>query len=284
MRILISYCLILSLAVGLHSGWGIARGAEIPRDHHPWGRFDPGTWSLVREVTQTFDEEGAVTLTSIADKRTTLLEVGKDGVRLKRDVVHDVAGKQYDGEPETLKEGFHGELVLQGLKIKEAASEHVVIEGRKIACYVLQLEFSGPASKTVTKIYYCSKVAPYVLKRESVTSDLEGKNVQSETTIDVVALDMPYRVLAEIQDAAYVKTVIRQPKGTTTTFAVTSSHVPGGVIWRGSKELDQAGRLIRRSLLELVDYGLEPEPERTGVFPFRRRGIFFRQTFPVRKP
>lgn len=236
---------------------------------------------MIRVVKETLNEKGSVTSTSIIDKRTTLLDVQKDGLRLGFDVIYEVRGRRFQLDPETLKEGFHGELVSQDLKIREAENQHVVIEGRKIPCHILELEFSGPASKTVTKIYYSNTVKPYVLKRHSVTTDLKGNNSRSETTVSVVALNMPHKVLAEIQNTAHVVTVTKHPKGTTTTWAVTSTDVPGGVIWNASKELDKTGRLIRRSTLELVDYGSEPEPEPVGLFSRRRRGIF--RTFPLRQ-
>jgi hypothetical protein len=85
---------------------------------------------------------------------------------------------------------------------------------------------------------------------------------------------MPCKVLAEMQNAAFVKTVTRHPKGTTTTWAATSTAVPGGVVWHSSKEVDKEGHLTLRSTLELVDYGLELEPDRTGLFGRKRRGLF----------
>jgi hypothetical protein len=271
---LISFCLTVLLSVGPPSGSGLVHAQRISPECHPWGRFKPGAWRLARVVKEEIDRKGLVTPTSIIDTRTTLLDVEEDGVTLEADVVHEVAGKRFRRQPETLKEGFHGELLSPDLKIKETGNAEVVIEGRKISCKVLQLEFSGPASKTVTDVYYSPAVAPYVLKRQSVTSDLKGDNSRSETTIEVVALDMPCKVLAEIQNTAFVKTVTKHSKGSTTTWAATSTAVPGGVVWHSSKELDNAGRVIRRSTLELVDYGLELEPQRTGLFGRRRRGIF----------
>ncbi len=227
---------------------------------------------------EEFDEKGLVTNKSITDKKTELKDVGENGVTLVREVKYWISGRQFSRDPETFKEGFHGELVSQGLKVKEAGSGHVVIEGRKIPCNILQLERVGPASKTVTTIYYSTTLAPYVLKRQSVTTNKANNNPPDEKTIYVMALDMPCKVLAEIQTAAYVKTVWKHAKGTTTTWAVTSQHVPGGVIWHASKELDKTGRLIRRSTLELVDYGLEPA--RPGLFGRPRRGIL--RKFPLR--
>ena len=221
---------------------------------------------------EEFDEKGHVTNKRITDMRTELKDVEKNGVTLVREIKYWVSGKLYLPDPKTFKEGFHGELVSQGLKVKEAGNGQVVIEGRTIPCNILRLERVGPASKTVTTIYYSTTLAPYVLKRQSVTTNLADDNSQEEKTIYVMALDMPCKVLAEIQTVAFVKTVWKHVKGTTTTWAATSEDVPGGVIWHASKELDKTGRLIRRSTLQLVDYGLEPA--RPGLFSRPRRGIF----------
>ncbi len=100
---------------------------------------------------------------------------------------------------------------------------------------------------------------PYVLKREGVTTSADGKTVRSETAVEVVALDMPVRVRGETRSGSYVKTVHRNLKGTVTTLAVLLSDVPGGVVSHSSKEVDKSGRLIRRSTLELLDCGTEPD-------------------------
>jgi hypothetical protein len=277
-RRLISFCLvlclILSLALGPACCAGLALAANIPREHDPWGHFEPGAWKRVRVVTEQLDDKGLV---SVTDKTTTLLNVEADGVTLEDEVVHEVAATRYPREPETIKLGFHGALLAEGLKVSDAGEGQVVIEDRKIPCSIIQLEVAGPVSKSVTKVYYSPEVAPYVLRRESVTTDLEGNNSRSETITEVVALDMPCKVLAETKNAVYVKTVVNHPKGTTTTWSASSPEVPGGVIWSSTKELDKSGRMIRRSTLELVDYGLELEPERDKLFERQRRGLLRRR-------
>jgi hypothetical protein len=46
--------------------------------------------------------------------------------------------------------------------------------------------------------------------------------------------------------------------------------VPGGIVSHSSKELDADGRLVRHSVLELVDYGSDPENDRSSVFGRKR--------------
>src|SRR5687768_12042599 len=55
---------------------------EIPRQHHAWARFAPGSWKLVRIVTENFDAQGRVTGASVTETRTTLKEAGVDGFTL----------------------------------------------------------------------------------------------------------------------------------------------------------------------------------------------------------
>jgi hypothetical protein len=276
-RFLVSSCLIcLPLLSVVLFPWesGLAEAAGISPEHDPWGHFEPGAWKKVRVETVRLDEDGIVTRT---DKTTTLLNVEDEGVTLEHEFVNERGGERSTSEPETVQVGFHGELLTEGLKVSNAGNAEVDIEGRKIACDILQVESSGPTGKTVTKVYYSSSVAPYVLRRESVTTDPEGTNSRVETTEEVVALQMPEKVLADFQKVAYVKTVVKHPKGSTTTWSATSTEVPGGVVRQASKVLDTAGHLIRTSTLELIDYGLELEPERKKLFEPLRRGLLRRR-------
>jgi hypothetical protein len=81
---------------------------------------------------------------------------------------------------------------------------------------------------------------------------------------------MPQRVLSEIKNAACIKTVQKTTKGLVTTLAMSSPEVPGGVVYQTTKETEKAGRLVRRSTLDLLNYGSHPETERTGLFGRKR--------------
>ena len=254
--------LALLLAMCLHQGSAPAQQADIAREHHPWGRFLPGAWKQVRVETETFDEKGTVTGKSTTEMETVLMKVDKDSVTLRVCKVVEVAGKQFETEPETYMQGFHGELANHGLKIKELEAGSASVNGRKIPCRVLQLESAAPTNKTLTTIHYSADVAPYVLRRDSETTDPEGQNTLGKTSLSVQELNMSWNV---------VKTVHEHPKGTITTWSFTSTAVPGGVICHSSKELDKNRRLVRRSTLRMTDYGLEPDQERTGLFGRKRR-------------
>jgi hypothetical protein len=272
-RPLLCQTLTLLLSFSLLAGVGRAQQTRISPRCHPWGRFQPGAWQLVRVATETLDENGQVAGTSVAERQTSLMKVEEDGVTLQVDVCVEVAGKRLGAEPRTVKLGFHGERAGADLKVAEGETGYVVIERQKIPCQILQLESAGPTSKTVTKVYYSAKVAPYVLKRESATTDLNGQTTLSEVSIDVVRLNMPHQVLSECKNAAFVEGVQKHAKGTVITLAFTSTDVPGGIVWHSCKELDKDGRLIRRSTLELLNYGLKSERGRLGLFGRKRPGL-----------
>jgi len=229
---------------------------------HPWGLFNPGAWKTVRVVTETLNEQGQVVSTSTTDTKTILVDLDNDGVTLEIQACIEVAGKRFRAEPQTVKQGFHGELVGPNLQVKGPIDAELSIEGQKIPCKSQQLESVVSNGKTVTKIYYSTTVAPYILKRESVTTDLEGKKELSQTTVEVTALNMPVEVLSEMKNVSQVKTVHNSPNGTVTTWADVLPEVPGGVVGNSSKETDKTGRLVRRSTLKLVDYGEDPEKGR----------------------
>jgi hypothetical protein len=265
---------IVLLAVGLVLACApaVAQESGITARFHPWGLFDPGAWKTVRVVTETLDERGQVVSTSTTDSKTTLVDIDNSAVTLEIQACVEVAGKRFEAESQTVKQGFHGELVGPNLTLKEPINGEVVIEGRKIPCKVQELESAAPNGKTVTTIYYSVTVAPYILKRESVTTDAESKNVLSETSVEVILLSMPLRLRGEIKSGIKVRTVHKNTNGTVTTLADVLPKVPGGVVASSSKEIDKAGHLVRRSTLELSDYSTDPDKDRSGMFRSKRAG------------
>ena len=217
--------------------------------HHAWARFQPGAWKVVRVVTETLDVQGLVSSTSTSETKTTLAKLNNDSVCLEVEVGIEVAGRQLDSQPQFINQGFHGELTGPGVAIKPASTSQVLIEDRQIDCQLQQVELTGPGSRTVENIYYSDLLPPYILKRASTTTDSAGQQWLGETTQEVLALDLPYKVLAETKTAACVRTVQRDLRGMIVSVSMTANDVPGGVVYQTSKETDKAGRLARRSTL-----------------------------------
>lgn len=244
-------------------------GSELTFHQHPWGRFCSGAWKLVRVTTESLSPQGQVTHASVTETKTTLLEVTASEVTLLVEVAVEVAGKKIQSEPQTVKQGVHGEVLVKGLQTKHVGQGNVTLDGIKIPCEIDQVEVVGATSRSVTRLFSSAEQMPFLLRRENVTTDLEGQQTLSRTDMEVLATDMPYVAADQIVSSAYVRTVYAHPGGTIITLAITSPDVPGGVISHSSKELDSQGVVVRRSTLELVDYNYRTEEDR-GIFGRRR--------------
>jgi hypothetical protein len=103
-----------------------------------------------------------------------------------------------------------------------------------------------------------------VLRREtSAEGAAEGKpqgDERNSSLVEVVALDLPQRVRGELKQASYIKTTHKLPQSLRVTLEVHCDDVPGGVAAHWSSETDAAGRVLRRSTLELIDYGVAAPP------------------------
>ena len=226
-----------------------------PRDLHVWGRFDPGTWKRVRILTETLNENGVVVDTTITETKTTLLRADAGRLALRIEATVDVAGRRFESPPQTVEYGYYGEAPSQRSETKFIGSEPLTIDGRQVQCEVRQVVATSADQKQVTRMYLSNDVEPFVLKRETTLLKTAGKSdSDQETQVEVIALDMPYRVLRDIKSAAYERTVQKTPRGTNITLDVTCVDVPGGIVARTSKEMNSQGQLVRRSTLELVDY------------------------------
>lgn len=256
---------------------GAAQDVGISTRHNAWARFQNGAWKLVRVSTETLDESGRAISTNVTETKTSLTRVEADGVVLEVELGVEIAGKQFDGLPQCVKQGFHGELVGGEVKFFPPAAAEVTIDDHKFECRKQQIEISGELGRTAVDVYYSDTLAPYILRRQSKTTDSADK-VVSETLSEVVALDMPQRVLTDIKSVACIKTVQKTSKGTVTTLAMSSPDVPGGVVYQTTKEADPTGRLVRRSTLELLSFGTRPEKERIGLFGRKRASRLHKST------
>ena len=233
----------------------------------------------MRITTESLDELGNVESTTVTEKRTHLKSVDRRHVQLKMAVTVQVADKTFDAPPQDIVESHFGEVNSKNIKIADLGEATTMIEGRVVACRVRQCTIITPENKRVVKIFYSAKVAPHVLRRESSTTDVDGKRNTYVTQDEVIALDMPHKVLSEIMPASLVRTVNRNGRNTTTTIAVQAANVPGGVVSYTSKETDAQGRVIRRSTLELIDYGFEKDSDGKEVDEGARNGDSPRRTF-----
>lgn len=261
----------------------VGEDAGLSKDLHPWGRFEryKGAWKRYRVTTESLDENGQVVNTTVTETKTTLEDVDAEGVTLRVETIAEIAGKQLPSQPKRLRQSLRGDWAAGKAVIHEGGLAQVTIDGRAVPCRVEEAEVVGPAGKTVTRTYFSRFVAPYVLRRESRTTDPEGKTTLDETVFRVVSLDRPCKVAPRIRRAVAIESVSTTPNGSTVTRGFVSDEVPGGVVSHTADELDKNGRLVRHSSLVLVDFGLEPEKEESGFFGRKRqRGRKYRTNLP----
>jgi hypothetical protein len=252
---------VLAVLLFLASPLAAADDEDIAlRKYHPWGRFHVGSWNHVRIVTQTVDDGGRVISTSTTDTKSTLVERRLESFALRLETSVEVAGKKIPSQPQVVKLGYAGENLGEQLSYRNVEGDSVSIDGRKIDCSVQEVEIIGVGQKLVSLVRYADSVAPFVLHRKTTRTDLVRPAQPQETELEVIALEMPFKVCDVLQSTAHTKQVQRGPRGTTVTLSVVSSEVPGELVSQNSKKVDQKGRLTHRSSLELVAYYLAPDP------------------------
>lgn len=228
----------------------------VPREQHPWGRFKTGSWKQVRVTTETLDAQGQVSGVSKTETKSTLVELDESAYTLQIEVTVEVAGKRFSAQPQFVRQGFNGEAEGQKLvSFKKLGPGSCKINGREIPIDMRQVVMNGGEQKRITTVHYTGTVEPYVLKRETSTTDAAGQITLSQNLVDVLALDMPLKIRGVMRTVSHTKTVSARPSGKTITLETHCLDVPGTVVSHTSKELDESDRVVRRSTLELVDYG-----------------------------
>jgi hypothetical protein len=250
--------------IGMLCACAKADDLGLTRLHDPWGRYDPGAWVLVRVRTEAYNEGG--TFESVTETKTTLTEVGEEGVTLKMEVGAKIGGKEIETTPQAVSKRFHGELTASEPQISDLGEGEVLIENRQIPCRIRKLEYPRPGGRKVAVVYYSDTVEPYILRQETALYAEDTENPTSETTMQVVSLSAPCRVWRNFRMASRVKSVRKDASGTTTTWTWVSSLVPGGVICYTSQQVDNEGRLVCYRELQMLDYGLQKSSGRSGLF------------------
>lgn len=277
---LISVLLAIGLALmGRNAG---AQTVAIPRQYHAWGRFTPGSWSKVRKWTEELDARGNVKSASTTETKTTLLSVDASGCTLQAEVTVELAGKRFVAQPRQIRKEFDGGAGAVTSGLRKVGDKALEFSGKAVNCKSLEATAADGDQCVISRLEYSDSVPPFVVRRETVTTNADGKQILEQTVMDTIAIEMPQKVLTEIKSAAYVRTVLKQQNGSTHTLEVYCLDVPGGVVSHTSKDLDATGQLVSRSTLELLDYGVAV-PSQTARRPtvlFHRSRRTLQQTRP----
>lgn len=222
-----------------------------------WARFGVGSWKLVRISKEVFAPDGKLESMTTQEGKTTLVAVDGDRFTLQEEVTLEVAGKRFKSATRTIQRGLNNETEGQTVTSKLLHKENVVICQREYPSQIHEITISDDKSKCVSKLFYSPDVEPFVLKRETTCTNQTGKTT-NQASVEVLALDMPHRVLTELKPSAHIKTVHvqfhDQGNVTTVTLEVSCTQVPGHIVSHSAKIVGPEGRLRERSTLELLDY------------------------------
>ncbi|MGC4006965.1 MAG: hypothetical protein QM811_29100 [Pirellulales bacterium] len=210
-------------------------------DLDAWARFPVGSWRVVRTVTQTYDPFGKVTQNTVSETQTTLSRADTRQMCLKIDVTTQVNGRRIQGTPHEVERGFWGETAQQPVEEKTAVPSKISIEGREVPCLVHEASYGDEQLKTVTKRYVSTDLAPFVLKSETQTTAPNTTQPRYRTVSEVFALDMPCKVGSEIKLGSHERLVRQTPQETMISLDTNVPDIPGGVVARTTKELDEFG-------------------------------------------
>ncbi len=248
---------LATLVIGVSLGIGLDAGAvsaiNFGRRFHHWGRFRPGSWTVVRQGCETLDAGGRVVSNTTSETKTVLTGVDDLAMTLRVESSVEVAGKTLDGVPQELREGLLGERPNAAV-YTDMGEEAVTVEGVAYNCQVQQTESNAGGKRTVTTTWFAPQVAPFVLRKQTKTLDPQTSAVLSEMSMEVTRLSVPRRILARMRSVAEVRIVQQHPRGQTRSVAFTSPEIPGGIVSQTTEEFDLAGKLLRRTKAELVDF------------------------------
>jgi hypothetical protein len=282
LRIIVCACALPAWLVATTALAQNAQAQNHVRTYREWEAFPVGAWKQVRVYRESFDEQGKLTQTSIADTKTTLVSTDEKGFSLKTEMTYEVAGKRFNPQPEVHWYGFHGEPKGQEVASEKVGQEMVEVDGLKLPADVYRLTFHEGTRRREVRAHL-SEMFPYLLRKRSVLLEPNGETPKEldSLTMEVVALDLPFKVLAELKTTSHVRTTYQGPDARSVTLEVHCHEVPGSVVAHWSKKYDVRGRLLERSTLELIDYGMG-ETQSTSILP--RRPLFGRSRSQPRLP
>ncbi len=244
----------------------------VPREHHAWGRFRVGSWKCVRVVSEELEENGGVKSRSVTDTTTMLVAADANSYTLQVNVTVEIAGKKLVRPPQLIKQGYNGELSGQKVTIDKIGDDDITLSGDKIPCETYKVKIDGDDTNRVWLVHYSGKVDPYVLRRETVPANEEGGEATYSCHCEVTAVGIEEKVLSLPMTVSRVKTVQKRANITTVTEETHCLDIPGGVVAHTSEDIDESGKVVRRSTLELLTYGFD-SGERKSIFQFFKRRL-----------
>lgn len=244
-----------------------------PPEHHPWGRFEIGSWKLVRVTTQSLGENGAPASSRVDEIRSTLIAATDTEYTLQVEVTAERDGKRFAIPAQKINRTYAEDL-FGAVDVRRLVDAELEIAGRKFACQQWRGEGEIDGVRKSVSLCYAPEQFPFVLRREVVRTP-QGAGIPTATVVELVAGNLPLKVLKDVHSAQFVRTTHRHGEGSNLILEAQCDDIPGGVVSHSAEEQDDEARVVRRTTLELLEFGVGVErPEDASP---RRRGFFHRK-------
>ncbi|MGL6196342.1 MAG: hypothetical protein ACRC2T_16110 [Thermoguttaceae bacterium] len=222
---------------------------DLTASETPWGAFLPGSGTQTRTITTTFQDSKV--LRGYRETKTTLFGFEPQMVVLKQNVAVEIGGKMVPGEVQTLKYDFYQQPIIAGTIITKLQNEKLKFGKREITCEVRRYEHTGPQFKRVTKVWYNSLLAPYVLCTETMRYSLPSTEQPEEKLLGYTKTQVVYPPSTTLRGTMMgiyqVKTIRRNTEGWSETVANHSLKIPGTLKREQTYEYD-----INNNLTQIV--------------------------------
>lgn len=232
---------------------GQARGEDIPRDQHPWGRFAPGSWCRIRV---SFDGVGSngQKIQRVELVTTRLLKVDVHGVTLQREILR---GKKLTKQPAvtthwdgTLRDGNRRERISLG---------EVKFKGKSHSCQTHSVTRTLDDTTVTTKSWYSPDTPPHFLKRLIRVSGPKPRH----TAIDVISLKATRKVGKTSYTGWETRTVVARRGGRSQVISFHSEAIPGGLVQSKGERHDSQSARIGSTIEKLDAFHAVPVPDST---------------------
>ncbi|MBP87058.1 MAG: hypothetical protein CMJ64_10140 [Planctomycetaceae bacterium] len=236
-------CLLNSLGLLVCSFITNTLAVEIPPEQHPWGRFQPDSWSRVRVVSETFG--GGKSSSEITIITTTLVSVEEDGVVLTRETK---TGDE-EAREENVKYDWDGSKSDPKTQEKYSLGE-VDVDGKTYACQTHIRTTKDGFGDRYVKSWYSPDQSPYFLKQ---LTRLSGKSPET-TSMRVLRLAVTQTVLDKPVVCWQSETRLSGLSDKSMTTSYHSMDVPGGLVSSEAEVLHPQQGTKRRIRRELIEY------------------------------
>lgn len=228
----------------------------LPKECHPWARFEVGSWREIEVTTETFDEQGNVFGRSVTTQKEILKAIADDSYVIDVQATVDVAGKRIAGPWNTRVLRLCTDRPGAIFKSAQKQDELLPLNVGATNCQVFEVQYSDESRNLCDRIYFSSEVFPHVLHRDTVEQSENSPIANSpEYDMSIIAREVPFEWEGRMIDCVTQQVIRRHEKGESQTLSLLSPEIPGGEIRSHATDFDVSGKRIRWSVQRLLGYG-----------------------------